>query len=298
MERKLEEGHQEIKDSGYELSEDGLTLLEVTEAALDGNGHFTIPGGVTSIGGYAFSRCTSLTTVHIPEGVTSIGNGAFSGCTSLTHIIIDTDDEAEFNRIKNLLPENLRDKVISRSVYEIQRNTVGKLFDHFLSSVGLRVTDVNQIITSYLPKPLGYISRFILEAIPTCLPSADLKEAYRNMLVHAIGRYIPGFQRAQATDQNPARTARLLNHEGELGSSSSSSSSSSLTSFFSQLQQEDENQTDAKQTNGTGNRKRARADDNSEAHNNSGSRIKKAKNSDKGRAIPHFQTRVWKRPNR
>ena len=44
--------------------------------------------GLTSIGNYAFSNCTSLTSIDIPEGVTSIGDGAFRYCTSLTSISI------------------------------------------------------------------------------------------------------------------------------------------------------------------------------------------------------------------
>ena len=46
------------------------------------------PYTVTSIGDYAFSGCSSLTSVNIPEGVTSIGNSAFYGCSSLTSITI------------------------------------------------------------------------------------------------------------------------------------------------------------------------------------------------------------------
>ena len=48
----------------------------------------TIPGGVTSIGRFAFSGCTDLTTVTIGSGVTSIGRLAFFGCTSLTSVTI------------------------------------------------------------------------------------------------------------------------------------------------------------------------------------------------------------------
>ena len=47
-----------------------------------------IPNSVTSIGGYAFSSCSSLTSVEIPNSVTSIGDAAFSGCSSLTSVEI------------------------------------------------------------------------------------------------------------------------------------------------------------------------------------------------------------------
>ena len=46
----------------------------------------TIPDSVTSIGNYAFYECTSLTSVTIPDSVTTIESSAFSGCTSLTSI--------------------------------------------------------------------------------------------------------------------------------------------------------------------------------------------------------------------
>ena len=43
----------------------------------------TIPNSVTSIGDWAFYICSSLTSITIPESVTSIGISAFSGCSSL-----------------------------------------------------------------------------------------------------------------------------------------------------------------------------------------------------------------------
>ena len=59
-----------IGDYMFAYCTDSLTLTE-------------LPDGVTSIGNYAFSNCTSLALTSLPDGVTSIGNYAFYGCTSL-----------------------------------------------------------------------------------------------------------------------------------------------------------------------------------------------------------------------
>ena len=47
-----------------------------------------LPDGVTSIGGYAFYDCKSLTSITIPDSVTRIEEDAFCWCTSLTSITI------------------------------------------------------------------------------------------------------------------------------------------------------------------------------------------------------------------
>ncbi len=47
-----------------------------------------IEGGVTSVGDFAFSSCSNLTSITIPNSVTSIGMSAFNGCSSLTSIMI------------------------------------------------------------------------------------------------------------------------------------------------------------------------------------------------------------------
>ena len=47
-----------------------------------------IKDGVTTIGNYAFYKCTGLTSVTIPNSVTTIGKGAFESCSSLTSVTI------------------------------------------------------------------------------------------------------------------------------------------------------------------------------------------------------------------
>ena len=71
---------------GNLYTKDGKTLIQYAigkEATC-----FAIPNSVTSIGGYAFDGCTSLTSIEIPNSVTSIGEGAFVDCTSLVSIEI------------------------------------------------------------------------------------------------------------------------------------------------------------------------------------------------------------------
>ena len=48
----------------------------------------TIGNSVTSINKYAFHGCTGLTSVTIPDSVTNIGGSAFYNCTGLTSVII------------------------------------------------------------------------------------------------------------------------------------------------------------------------------------------------------------------
>ena len=79
---------QRIGYEGYEhhqpVNYSGLTTANIPSSV----SYTAVTYNVTSIGDYAFSSCTSLTSVTIPNSVTSIGDYAFRTCTSLTSLTI------------------------------------------------------------------------------------------------------------------------------------------------------------------------------------------------------------------
>ena len=73
----------------YDSREDCNAIIETsTNTLIAGCATTIIPDSVTSIGSYAFSHCTSLSSIVIPDSVTSIEYKAFYCCTSLSSIVI------------------------------------------------------------------------------------------------------------------------------------------------------------------------------------------------------------------
>src|SRR5206468_3621477 len=51
-------------------------------------GSYTVPNSTINIEGWAFSRCTNLTSVTIPDSVINIGSSAFSLCVHLVDVMV------------------------------------------------------------------------------------------------------------------------------------------------------------------------------------------------------------------
>jgi hypothetical protein len=81
-------------DNLYYMSLEGVLFNKASSILIQypagKQGHYAIPDSVTSIGDYAFRRCTSLTSIIIPGSVQTIGQWAFQGCTSLTSIALSS----------------------------------------------------------------------------------------------------------------------------------------------------------------------------------------------------------------
>ena len=75
-----------VVSGGALFTKDRKTLVCVPNGK---TGHYSIPEGVTRIGGYAFNSCEQLTGITIPDTVTEIEEGAFSGgCEGVTELSI------------------------------------------------------------------------------------------------------------------------------------------------------------------------------------------------------------------
>ena len=74
------------KDGDMEYSVTSIGMFAFSECS--GLTTVTIPESVTSIGDYAFYWCSDLTSVEISNSVSSIGNNAFYQCSNLTSVSI------------------------------------------------------------------------------------------------------------------------------------------------------------------------------------------------------------------
>ncbi len=117
---------------------------------------YTIPDGVTSIGGIAFYGCTSLESVTIPDSVTTIGVFAFYGCTSLESVIIPdsvtTIGEGAFMDCTALTSVTIGDRVTTiggQTFYDctaLTSVTIGKGVTEIDASAFDGCEDVNLIV--------------------------------------------------------------------------------------------------------------------------------------------------------
>ena len=92
---------------------------------------------MTSIGSYAFSNCSKLTSIEIPDSVEDIGFGVFFGCESLQYNIKDGlaylgNSSNPYLYLAKLINENLMTASISNKCKFIGNHVFG---DSSLTSI-------------------------------------------------------------------------------------------------------------------------------------------------------------------
>lgn len=104
--------------------------------------YVTFPDGLTSIGDWAFNKCSSLTSVTIPNSVTSIEYSAFSGCSGLTSVTIPNSVTSiggnAFNDCSGLTSINIPNSVtsIGARAFESCNNLTSVTIPNSVTSIG------------------------------------------------------------------------------------------------------------------------------------------------------------------
>ena len=122
---------------------------------------------VTTIGEYAFSNCTSLTSVTIPDSVTSIDNSAFTNCISLTSVTIP-DSVTSIGSWAFSSCKNLTSIVIPDSITTISLGT-------FHKCTSLTSITIPDNVTSIGSDAFGYCVSLTSVTIGNCI---NLKKVY------------------------------------------------------------------------------------------------------------------------
>ncbi len=114
----------------------GLTIIKSdTFYGCESLEEVIISNDVHTIEDCAFYNCENLISLTVTNSLKTIGNSAFYGCNKFLRIIIDVDDEQEFQRVKALFPEELRHFAIKKNFYSLLIKTQLKLVMEAPSSI-------------------------------------------------------------------------------------------------------------------------------------------------------------------
>ena len=139
----------------------------------------TIPSSVTSIGDWAFYDCTRLTSITIPSSVTSIGEMAFSGCRGLTSVTINSNDVVSkaytsYSNFSNIFGTQVKEYIIGEAV-----TAIGKYAFYGCSALTSVTINSNDVVSK------AYTSSSNLSNIF----GTQVKEYIIGEAVTAIGKY-------------------------------------------------------------------------------------------------------------
>ncbi len=133
----------------------------------------TIPDGVTSIGNYVFYCCTGLTSIDIPSSITTIGEGVFSCCSNLENIVVN-EDNTVYHSSGNCLIETESKTLISgckNSIIPTDGSVTGIGNSAFYCCTSLTNISIPEGVTSISDRALRYCTSLTSITIPSGVTS-------------------------------------------------------------------------------------------------------------------------------
>ncbi len=169
-----------------------------------------IPSGVTSIGYEAFKGCTGLTSIEIPSGVTSIGVSAFCGCTGLTSIVVASGNSVYDSRNNcNAIIETASNTLITGCQNTVIPSGVTCIGDNaFYSCTGLTSIEIPSSVTSIGWSAFSHCTGLTSVKIPDSVTSIGDWAFWDCTSLAAI--YIPKGSREKFEELLPEYKAKLV----------------------------------------------------------------------------------------
>ena len=181
----------------YDSRNNCNTIIETaTNTLIVGCQNTVIPNSVTSIGDYAFSGCSGLTSVTIPNSVTSIGYAAFIGCSGLTAITVASGNPTYDSRNNcNAIIETATSTLIAGCQNTVIPNSVASIkTGAFEGCSGLTSVTIPNSVTRIGEYTFSYCSGLTAITVASGNPTYDSRNNCNAIIETANNTLIAGCQ--------------------------------------------------------------------------------------------------------
>ena len=142
-----------------------------------------VESGLTGIPGYAFSGCSSLTSIELPEDVKYFGKGVFSGCSSLTSIELPKSlehiDDDVFSGCSSLTSIEVPEDIVyfGKGVFSGCSSLTSVKLPNSMERIDSNVfSDCSSLTSIELPESIDYISDGVFSGCSSLI-SIELPES-------------------------------------------------------------------------------------------------------------------------
>ena len=159
----------EAGNTVYDSRDNCNAIIETASNTLIRGCETTVfPNNVTSIGMYAFTGCSGLTSVTIPKSVTSIETPSFSDCNNLTSIVVESGNTVFDSRDNcNAIIETAHNYLVAGCNTTVIPNGVTHIAaDAFCGCKGLTSVEIPNSVTTILGSAFRFCDGLTSVTIP------------------------------------------------------------------------------------------------------------------------------------